>query len=48
MIVGEAVAHQAVADGVAEPANGESVKERIKEYMWEAVYLPYQRVDIPR
>jgi malate dehydrogenase (oxaloacetate-decarboxylating) len=48
MIVGEAVAHQAVADGVAEPANGESMKERIKEYMWEAVYLPYQRVDIPR
>jgi malate dehydrogenase (oxaloacetate-decarboxylating) len=48
MIVGEAVAHQAVADGVAEPADGESMKERIKEYMWEAVYLPYQRVDIPR
>lgn len=48
MIVGEAVAHQAVADGVAEPANGGSVKQRIKEYMWEAVYLPYQRVDIPR
>jgi len=48
LIVGEAVAHQAVADGVAEPAVGETMKERIKSYMWEAVYLPYERVDIPR
>jgi malate dehydrogenase (oxaloacetate-decarboxylating) len=48
LIVGEAVAHQAVADGVADPADGESMRERIDAYVWEAVYLPYERVDIPR
>jgi len=48
LIVGEAVAHQAVADGVAAPADGESMKDRIKAYVWEAIYLPYERVDIPR
>lgn len=48
MIVGEAVAEQAVADGVAEPANEESMKERINAYVWEAVYLPYERIDNPR
>jgi len=39
LIVGEAVAHQAVADGVAEPAGSESMKDRIDAYVWEAVYL---------
>jgi malate dehydrogenase (oxaloacetate-decarboxylating) len=48
LIVGEAVAHQAVADGVADLADGESMRERIDAYVWEAVYLPYERVDIPR
>jgi malate dehydrogenase (oxaloacetate-decarboxylating) len=48
LIVGEAVAHQAVADGVAESAGSESMKDRIDAYVWEPVYLPYERVDIPR
>ncbi len=48
LIVGEAVAHQAVADGVAEPAGSESMKVRIDAYVWKPVYLPYKRVDIPR
>ncbi len=48
LIVGEAVAHQAVADGVADAATGESMKERIDAYVWEPVYLPYERVDMPR
>ncbi len=48
LIVGEAVAHQAVADGVADAATSESMKERIDAYVWEPVYLPYERVDIPR
>jgi malate dehydrogenase (oxaloacetate-decarboxylating) len=48
LIVGEAVAHQAVADGVAEPAGAESMRERIDAYVWDPVYLPYERVDIPR
>lgn len=48
MIVGEAVAEQAVADGVAEPASEGSMKERIDAYFWEPVYLPYERIDSPR
>jgi malate dehydrogenase (oxaloacetate-decarboxylating) len=48
LVVGEAVAHQAIADGVADPADGESMRERINAYVWEAAYLPYERVDIPR
>jgi malate dehydrogenase (oxaloacetate-decarboxylating) len=48
LIVGEAVAHQAVADGVAAAATGETMKERIDAYVWEPVYLPYERVDSPR
>lgn len=48
LIVGEAVAEQAVADGVAEPASEGSMKERIRAYVWEPVYLPYERIEIPR
>ncbi len=48
LIVGEAVAEQAVADGVAEPASEGSMKERISAYVWEPVYLPYERIEIPR
>jgi malic enzyme len=48
LIVGEAVAHQAVSDGVADAATGETMKERIDAYVWEPVYLPYERVDMPR
>ncbi len=45
LIVGDAVANQAVADGVAEPAVGESMRERIEAYMWEPEYLPYERIE---
>jgi len=48
LIVGEAVAHQAVADGVAATEGSESMRERINAYVWEPVYLPYERVDTPR
>lgn len=48
LIVGETVAEQAVADGVAEPASEGSMKERIRAYVWEPVYLPYERIEIPR
>lgn len=47
MIVGEAVAKQAVADGVASATDEGSMKERIEAYVWEPVYLPYERVDRP-
>ncbi|HEX4758582.1 MAG TPA: NAD-dependent malic enzyme [Terracidiphilus sp.] len=43
-IVGEAVALQAVADGVAEAGGETSMKERVLTYMWEPVYLPYERI----
>jgi malate dehydrogenase (oxaloacetate-decarboxylating) len=47
LIVGEAVAQQAVADGVAAPPRDESMKERIDAYVWEPVYYPYEHVDNP-
>jgi malate dehydrogenase (oxaloacetate-decarboxylating) len=43
-IVGEAVAEQAVADGVAAAPNGETMRQRIDAYVWEPVYLPYERI----
>ncbi len=46
-IVGEAVAEQAVADGVATAGDEGSMKERIEAYVWEPVYLPYERIDRP-
>ena len=43
-IVGEAVALQAVADGVAAAPTGETMRERIDAYVWEPLYLPYERI----
>lgn len=43
-IVGEAVAEQAVADGVAAAPHGETMRQRIDAYVWEPVYLPYERI----
>ena len=46
-IVGEAVARQAIADGVAEGSNEANLKEEIRAYVWEPVYVPYERIDSP-
>ena len=43
LAVGEAVAKQAVADGVAEPID--DLPARLAEYVWEPVYRPYERVE---
>ena len=43
-IVGEAVALQAVREGVAEAGGDTSMKESVLAYMWEPVYLPYERI----
>lgn len=43
MIVAEAVARQAVAEGMAEIDAGESIAGLIREYVWNPVYVPYER-----
>jgi len=44
MVVGEAVARQAIADGVAGIEDTETLKEQLLAYVWKADYLPYERV----
>jgi malate dehydrogenase (oxaloacetate-decarboxylating) len=44
LIVGEAVARQAIADGVASFDDPETLKEQLLAYVWKADYLPYERV----
>ena len=44
LLVGEAVALQAIADGVAEDGGEESLQERFRAYVWESVYRPYKRI----
>jgi hypothetical protein len=39
------VALQAVQDGVAEGGQEESLKQRLLDYVWEPVYLQYERID---
>jgi malate dehydrogenase (oxaloacetate-decarboxylating) len=43
MAVSEAVAYEAIAEGVAGIDENEHVAERIAEYVWNPVYLPYER-----
>ena len=44
MIVAEAVGRQAIADGVAGLADGASLNQQLRDYVWEPVYLPYERL----
>jgi len=48
MTVSEAVARQALADGVAGIEEDTSVPDRIREYVWNPVYVPYGRIDLSR
>lgn len=42
--VANAVAQQAMADGVAQSLSDEDIAERIQELVWEPVYKPYHRI----
>ena len=43
--IAHAVAQAAQAEGLAELPPGADLDELIREYMWEPVYLPYEKVD---
>jgi malate dehydrogenase (oxaloacetate-decarboxylating) len=45
LVVGEAVAQQAVADGVANPEIAANLQQRLNDYVWEPVYQPYERIE---
>jgi malate dehydrogenase (oxaloacetate-decarboxylating) len=44
LVVAEAVAKQAMADGTAEKVDDKTLRERINAYVWEPVYHPYRRI----
>jgi malate dehydrogenase (oxaloacetate-decarboxylating) len=44
LLVGEAVGRQAITDGVAEVADAEALSDQLRAYVWEPVYLPYERI----
>ena len=45
MVVAEAVARQAKANGVADRINDAALREKLSAYVWEPVYLPYERIN---
>ena len=44
MVVAEAVAKQAIADGIAAIKDASTLSAQLRAYVWEPVYLPYERV----
>jgi malate dehydrogenase (oxaloacetate-decarboxylating) len=44
MVVAEAVARQAMADGTAKAVDDATLRERLRAYVWEPVYRPYERI----
>jgi malate dehydrogenase (oxaloacetate-decarboxylating) len=44
LVVSQAVAGEAVAEGVAHNDLGEDMADRIREYVWNPVYVPYERI----
>ncbi|MGA8086666.1 MAG: NAD-dependent malic enzyme [Terracidiphilus sp.] len=45
LVVSEAVARQAMAEGVASITDANSLPDRIRAYMWNPVYIPYERIE---
>jgi malate dehydrogenase (oxaloacetate-decarboxylating) len=44
LVVAEAVAKQAMADATAEKVDGKTLRQRLRDYVWEPVYHPYERI----
>ena len=47
LAVAEAVARQALAEGISSFSDPSTLEKQLKEYVWEPVYRPYERVDHP-
>ncbi len=47
LLVGEAVARQAIAEGMSDIDNPDTLQKQLLSYAWEPQYLPYERVDNP-
>ena len=45
LVVAEAVGKQARADGVADRMTDAVLREKLRAYVWEPVYSPYERID---
>ena len=43
LVVSEAVARQAITEGVAAIEDATSLPDRIRDYVWNPVYVPYDR-----
>lgn len=48
MVISDAVARQAVAEGAAEFKEEARIPDRIREYVWNPVYVPYERIELSR
>ena len=44
LVIAEAVSKQAIADGVAEKTSEAALREGLRAYVWQPVYLPYERI----
>ena len=47
-MVGEAVGKQAIAEGVAGVADEDALLAELRDYVWEPVYVPYERLPAHR
>jgi malate dehydrogenase (oxaloacetate-decarboxylating) len=43
LVVAEAVGRQAMAEGLATAVDEATFAENLRDYVWEPVYLPYER-----
>ena len=44
LVVAEAVAKQAMADGTAEKVDDKTLRENLRAYVWDPIYHPYERI----